>query len=74
MDQAAINVAVMLATPAGVAVVGALLWWRTGRVESEVLRLRDDRHKLGNDVARMQGTVETLGELVRTVLTNNRGA
>lgn len=57
-----------LLTPVGVAVVGALLWWRMSRVESEVLRLRDGRHEVNNAVARMEGAVNTLHDVVVGVL------
>lgn len=63
-----------LLTPVGVAVVGALLWWRIGHVEKEVGKLRTDRHELGNDVAKMQGTVETLKEVVIDVLRATKAA
>ena len=55
-------------TPVGLAVLGALLWWRMSRVESEIMRLRDDRHEIGNKVAGMQGAVNTLKEVVVDVL------
>lgn len=59
-----VQIGLLLGTPTVTAVVGALLWWRMGRVETEVQRMRDDRHRLGNDVAVMQGAVEALKEVV----------
>ena len=44
--------------------VAAVLWWRVGRVESEVLRLRDDRHAFTAEVGRITGSVSTLHDIV----------
>ncbi len=62
MDNAQ-SLAILLATPAGVAVVGALLWWRVGNVEREVLKSRTDRQELRGTVAELKGTVQTLTSL-----------
>lgn len=59
-----VQIGLLLATPTAVAVVGALLWWRMGRVEREVHELRNDRVADGLSVAKMQGTVETLRDIV----------
>lgn len=39
----------------GLLILVALLWWRMRNIEKEVMRLRDDRHSLGNKVATLKG-------------------
>lgn len=63
MDNAQ-SLAILLATPAGVAVVGALLWWRVGNVEREVGKLREDKHTTNQTVAELKGSVEIMREVV----------
>lgn len=69
MDNAQ-SLAILLATPAGVAVVGALLWWRVGNVEREVSKLRDVKHELNNAVAELKGGVHMLEKLVMDTISN----
>lgn len=71
MDNAQ-SLAILLATPAGVAVVGALLWWRVGNTEREVRELRTMRHDVNNSLAKLQGTVSSLENIVIQVLSANR--
>lgn len=70
MDNAQ-SLAILLATPAGVAVVGALLWWRVGNVEKEVGKLRDDKQEVNHTVAKLQGAVNLMERLL-TELVNSR--
>lgn len=58
------SLAILLATPAGVAVVGALLWWRVGSVEREVRDLRRERHDMSATVAELKGSVQLMESLV----------
>jgi hypothetical protein len=54
--------------------VTAVLWWRMAQVEKEVLRLRDSRHELHTSVARVEGAVATLTDIVSRALNPNREA
>lgn len=58
------SLAILLATPAGVAVVGALLWWRVGSVEREVRDLRRERHDMNATVSELKGSVQLMESLV----------
>jgi len=69
MDNAQ-SLAILLATPAGVAVVGALLWWRVGNVEREVKTLRADRHETNSTVMELKGSVQLMERLVTDWLAN----
>lgn len=62
MDNAQ-SLAILLATPAGVAVVGALLWWRVGNVEREVGKLREEKGNLISAVAELKGAVQLMERL-----------
>lgn len=62
------QIAVMLASPLVVAVVGVLLWWRVGQMEKEIVRLRETKEAMALDVARMQGAIDSLRSLFTEVL------
>lgn len=55
-----------------VVAVGVALWIRLGILErtatAEIIRLRDRVHQLANDVAVLQGSVDTLDKVVVGVL------
>ena len=72
MDNAQ-SLAILLATPAGVAVVGALLWWRVGNVEKEVTKLRSDRHELNGTVAELKGSVQVMTSLFTDWFNRRKG-
>ena len=57
-----------LTTISGVVVLGVLMWWRIGRVEKEVMRLRDDRHAMANTVSSIEGAVDVLRGVTTEVL------
>lgn len=69
MDNAQ-SLAILLATPAGVAVVGALLWWRVGNVEREVTKLRDQKHEDASTIAALKGSVDLMERLVSDLVNN----
>lgn len=62
------QIAVVLASPFVAALVGVLLWWRMGQVEKEVARLRDTKQEMQVEIARMQGAVASMREMLTEVL------
>lgn len=64
------TLAVLLATPAGVAVVGALLWWRVGNVEREVVQLRVAKGEDQKIIAELRGSVQLMERLVTELATS----
>lgn len=64
------TLALLLATPAGVAVVGALLWWRVGIVEKEVIQLRVAKGEDQKLIAELRGSVQLMERLVTELATS----
>lgn len=64
------TLALLLATPAGVAVVGALLWWRVGNVEREVVSLREAKGQDQKIIAELRGSVQLMERLVTDLATS----
>lgn len=60
----------LIGNAAGLLALGVLVWWRTGRTERDVLRVRDGQVELhrrldevGQDVAYVRGQLDVLFRL-----------